>query len=98
MAFFRNQASGLVAHSARPIDYRVSDNRVASTPHTHPSHTQNSRLLTSSLSLGVPVPHVIDPSVLIFSLQLHGFCTDTVIPTYVFPLPLALSVVQNKRI
>ncbi len=24
--------------------------------HTHPSHSQNSRLLTSSLSLGVPVP------------------------------------------
>jgi hypothetical protein len=24
--------------------------------HTHPSHTQTSRLLTSSLSLGVPVP------------------------------------------
>ncbi len=25
--------------------------------HTHPSHFQTSRLLTSSLSLGVPVPH-----------------------------------------
>jgi hypothetical protein len=25
--------------------------------HTHPSHSQTSRLLTSSLSLGVPVPH-----------------------------------------
>jgi hypothetical protein len=24
--------------------------------HTHPSHSQTSRLLTSSLSLGVPVP------------------------------------------
>ena len=29
---------------------------VASRSHTHPSHSQTSRLLTSSLSLGVPVP------------------------------------------
>jgi hypothetical protein len=25
-------------------------------PHTHPSHSETSRLLTSSLSLGIPVP------------------------------------------
>jgi hypothetical protein len=29
---------------------------IASNSHTHPSHSQTSRLLTSSLSLGVPVP------------------------------------------
>jgi hypothetical protein len=29
---------------------------ITSRLHTHPSHTQNSHLLTSSLSLGVPVP------------------------------------------
>ncbi len=29
---------------------------ITSTSHTHPSHSQTSRLLTSSLSLGVPVP------------------------------------------
>jgi hypothetical protein len=29
---------------------------IASSSHTHPSHSQTSRLLTSSLSLGVPVP------------------------------------------
>jgi hypothetical protein len=29
---------------------------IASNSHTHPSHSQRSRLLTSSLSLGVPVP------------------------------------------
>jgi hypothetical protein len=29
---------------------------VVSRSHTHPSHSQNSRLCTSSLSLGVPVP------------------------------------------
>jgi hypothetical protein len=32
---------------------------VTSRSHTHPSHSQISRLLTSSLSLGVPVPLVI---------------------------------------
>ena len=31
---------------------------VVSRSHTHPSHSQTSRLLTSSLFLGVPVPHV----------------------------------------
>ncbi len=31
---------------------------VASRSHTHPSHSQTSRLLTSTLSLGVPVPRV----------------------------------------
>jgi hypothetical protein len=31
---------------------------VVSRSHTHPSHSQTSRLLTSSLSLGVPVSHV----------------------------------------
>ena len=29
---------------------------IKSKSHTHPSHSQASRLLTSSLSLGVPVP------------------------------------------
>ena len=29
---------------------------ITSKSHTHPSHSQTSRLLTSSLSLGVPVP------------------------------------------
>jgi hypothetical protein len=31
---------------------------IISRTHTHPSHSQTSRLLTSSLSLGVPVPRV----------------------------------------
>ncbi len=30
---------------------------VSSRSHTHPSHSQTSRLLTSSMSLGVTVPH-----------------------------------------
>ena len=33
---------------------------IASKSHTHPSHSQTSRLLTSSLSLGVPVPRTTE--------------------------------------
>ena len=36
--------------------YNVDGGPIASRSHTHPSHTQNSSLLTSSLSLGVPGP------------------------------------------
>jgi hypothetical protein len=32
------------------------DGPIVSKSHTHPSHSQTSRLLTSSISLGVPVP------------------------------------------
>ena len=38
------------------IILNIDDSPVASRSHTHPSHSQTSRLLTSSLSLGVPVP------------------------------------------
>jgi hypothetical protein len=44
--------------------------------HTHPSHSQTSRLLSSSLSLGSPFPRstqvcarLVDPPVLAFSLS-----------------------------
>jgi hypothetical protein len=57
------------------------DTPLASRSHSHPSHSQTSLLLVSSLSLGVPVPHTTqcntlypsraDPSVLAFSLSLH---------------------------
>ncbi len=39
------------------INLNINGTPMTSRSHTHPSHTQNSRLLTSSLSLGVPVPH-----------------------------------------
>ncbi len=42
--------------SALRIILNIGDTPVPSRSHTHPSHSQNSRLLTSSLSLGVPVP------------------------------------------
>jgi hypothetical protein len=35
---------------------RIDDTLITSETHTHPSHSETSRLLTSSLSLGVPVP------------------------------------------
>ena len=40
------------------INLNIDGTPIASRSHTHPSHEQNSRLLTSSLSFGVPVPHV----------------------------------------
>jgi hypothetical protein len=39
------------------INLNIDGTPIASRSHTHPSHSQTSRLLTSSLSLGVPVPH-----------------------------------------
>jgi hypothetical protein len=45
---------------AKTATFRINLNLdgppIASKSHTHPSHSQTSRLLTSSLSLGVPVP------------------------------------------
>jgi hypothetical protein len=38
------------------ITWNIDGVPVVSRSHTHPSHSQTSRLLTSSLSLGVPVP------------------------------------------
>jgi hypothetical protein len=38
------------------ININLDGAPIASKSHTHPSHSQTSRLLTSSLSLGVPVP------------------------------------------
>ena len=43
------------------INLNIDDVPIASRSHTHPSHTQNSLILTSSLSLGVPV--LTQPSV-----------------------------------
>jgi hypothetical protein len=38
------------------INLNLDGTSIASKSHTHPSHSQTSRLLTSSLSLGVSVP------------------------------------------
>jgi hypothetical protein len=38
------------------INLNLDGAPITSKSHTHPSHSETSRLLTSSLSLGVPVP------------------------------------------
>jgi hypothetical protein len=40
------------------VNLNLDGTPITSKTHTHPSHSQTSRLLTSSLSLGVPVPLV----------------------------------------
>ena len=42
--------------SALRVNLNLDGAPIASNSHTHPSHSQTSHLLTSSLSLGVPVP------------------------------------------
>jgi hypothetical protein len=46
----------LAKAAALRINLNINGAPIASKSHTHPSHSQTSRLLTSSLSLGVPVP------------------------------------------
>ncbi len=62
------------------INLNIDGAPIASRSHTHPSHSQTSRLLTSSLSLGVPdtsppsnpvYTRRVDPSALAFSLSSH---------------------------
>jgi hypothetical protein len=43
--------------AALRVNLNIDGAPIASRSHTHPSHSQTSRLLTSSLSLGVQVPH-----------------------------------------
>jgi hypothetical protein len=49
-------ALGLDKASPLRITLNLDGAPITSKSHTHPSHSQTSRLLTSSLSLGVPVP------------------------------------------
>jgi hypothetical protein len=51
----KNLCSGVSAAGLR-INLHLDGAPITSKSHTHPSHSQTSRLLTSSLSLGVPVP------------------------------------------
>jgi hypothetical protein len=46
----------LVEVTALRITLNLDGSPIISKSHTHPSHSQTSRLLTSSLSLGIPVP------------------------------------------
>ena len=51
------------------VNLNIDGVSITSRTHTHPSHSQPSRLLTSSLSLGVPVPSV---SLYRFSINKKG--------------------------
>ena len=51
--------STLAKAAAMRVNLNVDGAPITSRSHTHPSHSQASRLLTSSLSLGVPVPRTM---------------------------------------
>ena len=56
-AQLKNKISQALAKAAAlRITLNLDGAPIISRTHTHPSHSQTSRLLTSSLSLGVPVP------------------------------------------
>ena len=79
-AFFSNlksKSGNLLAKAASlRINLNLDGAPITSQSHTHPSHSQTSRLLTSSLSLGVPVPRPtqcrrVNSLVLVCSLSSH---------------------------
>ena len=59
-AFSSHLKSRVVLVLAKATDLRITLNLdgspIISNSHTHPSHSETSRLLTVSLSLGIPVP------------------------------------------
>ncbi len=65
----------LVKASVLRINLNIDGTPIESKSHTHPSHSQTYRLLTSSLSLGVPVPRPTlcarRVDLLVCSLPLH---------------------------
>ena len=52
--------SSLTKAAAMRVNLNIDGAPITSRSHTHPSHSQASRLLTSSLSLGVPVPRTME--------------------------------------
>jgi hypothetical protein len=54
--FKRKVGLDLPKEEALRITFNLDGAPITSRTHTHPSHSQTSRLLTSSLSSGVPVP------------------------------------------
>ncbi len=56
-SMFKSRVSNILAKAAAlRINLNLDGESITSKSHTHPSHSQTSCLLTSSLSLGVPVP------------------------------------------
>ena len=57
LAQFKGKVGNTLAKAAAlRVNVNIDGAPITSRTHTHPSHSQTSRLLTSSLSLGVPVP------------------------------------------
>ncbi len=52
--------SSLAKDTALCVNLNIDGTPITSRSHTHPSHSQTSHLLTSSLSLGVPVPYTTE--------------------------------------
>ena len=52
--------SSLVKVEVLRVNLNIDDTPITSRSYTHPSHSQVSLLLTSSLSLGVPVPRTTE--------------------------------------
>ena len=52
--------SSLTKSAVLRVNLNIDGAPITSRSHTHPSHSQASRLLTSSLSLGVPVPRTTE--------------------------------------
>ena len=56
-SLLKSRVGSILAKAATlSITLNLDGAPITSKSHTHPSHSQTSRLLTSSLSLGVPVP------------------------------------------
>jgi hypothetical protein len=56
-SMLKSRVSSILAQAAAlRINLNLNGESITSKSHTRPSHSQTSRLLTSSLSLGVPVP------------------------------------------
>ncbi len=56
-SMFKSRVGNILATaSALRVNLNLDGAPIASKSHTQPSHSQTSRLLTSSLSSGVPVP------------------------------------------
>ena len=56
-SMLKSRASNILAKAAASrINLNLDGTPIESKSHSHPSHSQTSCLLTSSLSLGVPVP------------------------------------------
>ncbi len=64
----------LAKASALRVNLNLDGVPIASNSHTHPSYSQTSRLLTSSLSLGVPVPR--PTQCMGWSMSMHRRCVE----------------------